>query len=112
MVKISDSHVTILLWGYLPSLHVLLSRQLKKIENEIWYLEDTWTTTLNIRPTIVPSPLIKIIYEYEYLAYPTKGNSILLDLIGSSVSEYPALFISYQNKMASRLVFVTEELFW
>ena len=33
------------------------------------------------------------------------------NLIGSSILEYPALFTSEQNKMASCYVYVTEELF-
>ena len=39
-------------------------------------------------------------------------NSVVLhDLIGSSISVYPALFTSEQNKMASRFVTVTEGTF-
>ena len=36
----------------------------------------------------------------------------LRNVIGSSISEYPALFTSKQNKMASSFVYVTEEPFF
>ena len=52
--------------------------------------------------------------EYFILAYTVQVDSVFKrNLICSPVSEYPALFTSEQNKMASRFVYVTgEELFF
>ena len=42
--------------------------------------------------------------------YQAGEKCLLHNLIGSSISEYPAIFTSEQNKMASSFVSVTEEV--
>ena len=48
--------------------------------------------------------------QYPVLASTPQVKSVFLhNLIGSSITEYPALFTSEQNKMASSFVYVTDE---
>ena len=53
-----------------------------------------------------------VMYIYIFSIYLTGGWYFLRNLIGSSISGYPALFTSEQNKMASSYVYVTEEEFF